>query len=261
MKKKITIASALLACCSAFAQIPTVDKALFLSVDVSNSIDSSEYALQKTGYVNAFASSAIQNLFTTGFSLAVKYSEWAILAPGTEVGWTIISTPLEAQAFSDALAATVRSSGIGLGTAMANGINYAGTDLAASLGVDFNLAQNGTAILDVSADGEDNEGGDVAAARDFALASGFDTINALAITNQVANLDVYMANNVQSTNGFTIQSNTFEDFEDAIFEKIFFEITGGEIPEPTTIGLLAVVGIGAFVAIRRRKSSTTAVAA
>jgi len=259
MKRKLITFACCLVVGNLGAQIPEVSKALFLSVDVSGSINASEYALQKTGYANAFANPTIKNLFTDpDFSLAVKYSEWSTNAPGSEVGWAILDSPGDSQSFSDALGLLSRSTGIGGNTNIAAGIDYAGDDLADAIGSDFTVESGGDKILDVSGDGRQNEPGDVSVSRDGALADGFTVVNGLAITTDVPTLDDYYEANVQSTNGFTVSAATFGDFEQAISEKIFFEITGGEIPEPTTIGLMGVAGIAAFVLVRRRKQTLSA---
>lgn len=254
-QKLITIA-----CClgvgSLGAQVPEVSNALFLSVDVSGSISNSEYVLQRAGYANAFADNTIKNLFDgTGLSLAVKYSEWASSAPGSnEVDWTIIDSPADSQAFSDVLAGLSRSNNIGFGTDLIDAFNYAGDDIAASLGTDFTVAADGEVILDVSGDGTGGSASAVSAARDGALADGFDVVNGIVIGSSTS-LQSYFEANVQSANGFTIAADSFQDFEAAILEKLFVEISGGEIPEPTTIGLMGMAGIAAFVLIRRRRQT------
>jgi len=48
-----------------------------LLVDVSGSVDASEYSLQKTGYVNAFKDAAVQDAIAgLDKGIAVTYAEW-----------------------------------------------------------------------------------------------------------------------------------------------------------------------------------------
>ena len=60
------------------AYATSVDLELALLVDVSGSVNSSEYALQRDGYKNAFLSNAVQNAILGGTykSIAVTYIEW-----------------------------------------------------------------------------------------------------------------------------------------------------------------------------------------
>ena len=71
---------------------------LVLLVDVSGSVDATEYGLQKTGYVNAFNSAAVQNaiLGSQLGKIAVTYVEWSgNNEQSQQVGWTLIDSVAE----------------------------------------------------------------------------------------------------------------------------------------------------------------------
>src|SRR5690606_35586957 len=85
---------------------------LALLTDVSGSVDSNEYQLQKMGYVNAFRNSNVLDaiLASEGGGIAVSYYEWSGTNQfATKVGWTLINSAATAAAFADALEATTRS--------------------------------------------------------------------------------------------------------------------------------------------------------
>ena len=98
---------------------------LVLLVDVSGSVDGNEYALQKTGYVNAFNNASLQALIAgQPGGIAVTYIEWSGAAEQSiEVGWTHITDAASSSAFATAIATATRNfSGL---TAPGSAINFA----------------------------------------------------------------------------------------------------------------------------------------
>jgi hypothetical protein len=102
---------------------------LMLLVDTSGSIDNTEYQLQKTGYVQAFQSAAVQNAILanpTG-SIAVTYIEWSGAAEqSVRVGWTLVDSAAAANAFAAAINATTRLFGGQTGIQAAMNSQYPG---------------------------------------------------------------------------------------------------------------------------------------
>ena len=237
------------------AQAATVvDVELSLLVDVSGSVNATEFALQRDGYVNAFNSGAIQNAIfdTTGGrvgKIAVNFVLWSGAAQqSVAVDWTLIEDVTSATAFATAV------SGVGQvfsgRTAPGSAINFA-TPLFASN--DFDGAFQ---VIDVSGDGPQNDGADTSDARDAALAAGIDRINGIAIGDDTL-LAWYQANIVGGTNGFALQAADFADFNDAVAKKIEAEITGtNPVPLPAAAWLL-ISGLGAIGAMgwRRRAAA------
>lgn len=103
----------------AFAQAaPTpVDMVLVLAVDVSDSVDGSEYILQKRGIQEALLSDDFRSLLEqcNDSGIAITYMEWSgnETQPGQSVqvvGWTHLRSTKDIQQFTDQVTAAPRSS-------------------------------------------------------------------------------------------------------------------------------------------------------
>jgi hypothetical protein len=222
----------------------TVGLDLSLLVDVSGSVDSTEFNLQKTGYVNAFSNAAVQNaiLNSVGGAIRVNLIYWSGSGEQQQaVGWTLIDSVASANAFAAAINGTSRPfSG---STAPGSAINFAVSH--------FTFDAGARQVIDVSGDGSENDGANTITARNNALAAGIDQINGLPILGSEANLQTWYAANIQGGAGsFTIPAASFGDFAVAIEDKLVREISG--VPEPSSVILLAtMLGMAAFT-VRRR---------
>ncbi|WEF22967.1 DUF1194 domain-containing protein [Paracoccus sp. S3-43] len=231
-----------------------VDVELQLLVDVSGSVDSSEFALQRDGYVNAFKTDAIQNaiLGTSNGRLgkiAAELIYWSSASQqAVAVGWSLLDSVSSINTFADAIAAAARpysggtdaDSAINFGYPRFNTNDYEGT----------------TQVIDVSGDGTSSATW-TAAARDAALAAGIDRINGLPIGGEKAVEDFYAKSVIGGTGSFLVAAATFGDFSNAVQKKLELEITGGNpapVPLPAAVWLLggALAGLGA---VRRRERS------
>jgi hypothetical protein len=154
-----------------------VDLELVLAVDISGSIDDDEAKLQREGYTRALAHPEIIQAIQSGMNgrIAITYVEWASdHHQQTVVEWTLVSDDASAKMLADVLAEAPLSSG--QSTSISGTIDY-----SAKL-----FADNGfkgiRSVIDISGDGDNNNGRPAEWARDQAVAAGI-TINGLPILN------------------------------------------------------------------------------
>lgn len=236
-----------------------VDVELQLLVDVSGSVDSNEFALQREGYVQAFQSQAIKDAITAPTDTNGNSREGQIAAQliywsgstqqNVAVNWTLIDSDTAADNFATAISNASRpfSGQTAPGSAIAFGDPL----------FDNNGFNGDSLVMDVSGDGTRNSGTDTSTERDNALAGGIDRINGLAIGGNQSVETFYQNEVVGGTDSFFVAANSFTDFQDAIDDKIVAEVSGrtpGEVPLPSTVLLLgaSLMGLGFF---SRRKTT------
>jgi hypothetical protein len=210
-----------------------VDVALVLAADVSRSIDSDEFHLQREGYARALTDPRVLRAIAGGphHAIAVAFVEWA--GPEEEktvVDWTIVRDEESA----GAIAVTIRSaprSFVGR-TAIGDAIDFARSRLASA------PSPAAKRVIDISGDGTSNSGRAVTAARDEAVAHNI-TINGLAIINEKLSAaysfhthppgglpNYYKDNVIGGSGAFLVQIVNFDSFADAITRKLVSEIAG-----------------------------------
>jgi hypothetical protein len=209
-----------------------VDVALVLAADVSRSITSDEFQLQRQGYAKGIANPDVVRAIQAGTNgaIALTFVEWA--GPDEQqvvVDWQIVRDPASAKAFTDALLAAPRAF-VGR-TSISAALDFAMARLKAS-GVKAERQ-----VIDVSGDGTNNAGRSLDDARKEALAAGV-TINGLAIINESANifgfsghtqppggLPTWYHDNVTGGPGsFLLTVEDFESFGEAMTKKLLNEI-------------------------------------
>jgi hypothetical protein len=225
-----------------------VDLELALLIDTSGSINNTEYALQMNGYRDAFNSAAVQNAIASGAlgSIAVSVVHWSGRNQQVFVkDWELV-TAANAGAFGDSLGASQISQSFFGNTAPGSAINYVMDPGGTNASFSNNGFEGSRWVIDVSGDGKRNSGANTADARDDALAAGVHQINGLPIGGD--SLKTWYINNIQGgTGSFTIAAANFENFAEAITQKLAREITGVPLP-----GTLALFLVGMFALQRRR---------
>ena len=216
-----------------------VDVALVLAADVSRSITSDEFQLQRQGYAKAITDPDVVHAIQGGATgaIALTFIEWA----GSDeqqvvVDWQIVHDPASAKAFTDALLAAPRAF-------------YGRTSISAAL--DFSIQRLKASgvkaerqVIDVSGDGTNNAGRPLEEARAAALAAGV-TINGLAIINETAGMYGGFSGHTQPPGGlpnwyhdnvtggpgsFLLTVEDFGSFGEAMTKKLLNEIAAMRPP-------------------------------
>lgn len=214
-----------------------VDLLLVLAADVSRSVDSEKFKLQREGYAAAIADRRVIEAITAGRNhrIAVLFLEWSGLGnQKVVIDWMPIDGPKAAQEFGDRLLESPRS--FADRTSISGGIDFAVAQIARA---PF-AAERQT--IDVSGDGTNNAGRNVSQARDEALALGI-AINGLVIlserpmpwnpehTNPPGGLANYYRTNVTGGPGsFVLEAKDFGSFGEAIIKKMIAEIADATLP-------------------------------
>ncbi len=205
-----------------------VDVELVIAVDVSNSMDPEEQALQREGYILGLTSREFLQALRNGNygRIAITYFEWAGLYDQKIVlPWRLIDGPESAEAVTNEIKnAPYRRAPR---TSIFGALQFA-KPLFDSSGYG-GLRR----IIDVSGDGSNNMGPPVTIMRDEVLAAGI-TINGLPIMlnraysgPSIANLDVYYEDCVIGGPGsFVIAIKEREQFKEATRTKLVQEIAG-----------------------------------
>jgi len=208
-----------------------VDLLLILAADVSRSIDAAKFQLQRDGYAAAISDPRVLDTIKSGHfgRIGLTFVEWSgIGAQHVLIDWTAISDGASAKDFGDRLLEAPRS--FADRTSISGAIEFAMDQFTHT---PFTATRR---IIDISGDGTNNAGRDVAMLRDEAVAKGI-TINGLVIlsdnpmswnpdhTNPPGGLANYYRNNVVGgPSAFVMVAENFNSFGQAIIKKMIAEV-------------------------------------
>jgi uncharacterized protein DUF1194 len=215
-----------------------VDLLLVLAADVSRSIDDTKFQLQRDGYAAAISDPRVLDTIRSGRNgrIGLTFVEWSgVGAQHAVIDWTAVGDAASAKQFGDQLIESPRS--FAGRTSISGGVEFAMARLASA---PFNCIRR---TIDVSGDGTNNDGRDVAELRDQAIAKGI-TINGLVIlsenpmpwnpehTNPPGGLENYYRNNVVGGPGaFVMVAQNFNSFGRAIIAKMIAEVSQAHEPK------------------------------
>src|SRR5258707_4252060 len=195
-----------------------VANAIVFAVDVSGSVNTERYELQRTGIAGIFADQRIEQFLTDG--LAVAIMEWSD-GHTVVVPWTILRTPDDAFALAQRISKTSRSPGFSTELSLAM--------LAAADLLDACPCEAATRIVDVSGDGPNNGPVSTPLARNEVVARGIRVNGLPIVTPSEPDLaQWYSANVIGGAGAFLEVANGFEDFARAMRRKFQLEIAGVE---------------------------------
>lgn len=204
-----------------FLTLPSVpalacDTALILTIDVSNSVDPAEWALQKDGLVDALRDPEVVGAMVDN-NAALMVIQWS----GEDkqeisIPWTRVENELDAALFTN-LAADMERAFVLSDTAPAEAIYF-------SLEQFEDVPDCLRKVIDISGDGTPNSGRDTATARNIAERSGV-TINAIAIESMGVAITNFYQRKVITRNGFVLTARRHLDYPRAIRQKIIRELS------------------------------------
>ncbi|MBI2718635.1 MAG: DUF1194 domain-containing protein [Rhizobiales bacterium] len=197
-----------------------LDLALVLAVDCSSSVDAADFRMQMDGIAAALRNPPLIDAIRTGTHrrIALTLVQWSTRDSQTiAIAWRVIAGRADVEAMARQAETAERQWRPG-GTGLAAAVAFSAA-LLASL-----PAVASRRVIDVSGDGEDNEGGNAARARDLAVGLGI-TINGLPIVNGSRQLEPYYRDQVIGGPGsFLMPAKDTRSFADAMTAKLLREV-------------------------------------
>ncbi len=193
--------------------------ALALALDISSSVNGREYAIQRDGLARAFRTPEVIEAILTpeGTGVAVAVYEWSgYNQQDVVVPWTLLRTEAAVRALADRIAAHRRPYS-DLTTALGKAVEYGAGLLARA-------PPCARQVLDVSGDGENNDGAGPSHYRAEGKLAGI-TINGLVITGAVPDPVAYYRDHViQGPGAFLALARHYHDYPAVIIGKLLREI-------------------------------------
>ena len=221
------------------ARAQDVDLLLVLASDVSRSVDTRKFELQRQGYAAALSNRRVVEAIQSGphGKIAICFVEWSgATSVKLVIDWTIVGDAASARKIGDQMIELPRS--FADRTSISAGLEFAFAQLERS---PYKAARR---TIDVSGDGTNNSGRDIASVRDEVTGKGV-TVNGLVIlsdsplpwnpehTNPPGGLGEYYRRNVIGGPGaFVMVAENHDSFGQAIVKKMIAEIAWNPPPRP-----------------------------
>ncbi len=215
-----TLGALALACLGAGPVAAECRLALALALDVSASVDAAEYRLQTDGLAAALRAPEVRRaFFASDLPVALAVFEWSgRYNQQVTLDWRVIRAPADLTAAADRIAQARRSQ-----TEFPTAIGYA-------LGFGAGLLRRAPACLsrtlDISGDGENNEGFPPSAAYAAFPFAGV-TVNGLVVedSDSAPLIEFYRDHVLHGPGAFLEVARGFRDFERAMRRKLERELT------------------------------------
>lgn len=222
------------------AQAQPVDLLLCMAADVSESVTTDEYDLQKQGHASAIEDPSVVQIIRSGRHgrIAVMYVEWADQQQQfSGVDWHVVADQASARQVAEKIRQAPPPPWIHKkvrNTSTSEVVQYCMRRFEAA------PATSARKVIDISSDGTNNVGARIDAVRDFAVSQGV-VINALAIEDSVSpfpdgthtrpegGLVNYFRTNVVGGHGAFVQAaRGYASFGEMIRRKFILELASAE---------------------------------
>ena len=199
------------------APVVACDLALALAIDVSGSVDREEYRLQMDGLAAALNDPLISEALVRADAQLMLVQWTGADRQVVTIPWTPVTGFDVLQRFAEKVRNDPRS-WRHYSTAIGDALEY-------TLQQFEPVSHCGRRLIDLSGDGESNEGAPPLAVQDQLRAHGI-TVNAIAIEASVPDLMAYFFENVIVGEGaFVVSAATFEEYPEKIRKKLLREVT------------------------------------
>lgn len=191
--------------------------ALVLAVDVSGSVDTREYEIQRSGLAEALRDGIVIEALT-GQEAMVTLIQWTGSSRQRQtLPWTQMLSDGDVLAFAEAVEGDARI--------WRNYSTAIGEALVAAERALATVPQCRRKVIDVSGDGASNEGVEPHARKPWLSDAGI-TVNALAIETDQTDLTAWFFENlIHGEGAFVITAEGFEDYPEKIKRKLQRETT------------------------------------
>lgn len=193
------------------------DLALALAVDVSGSVDPTEFDIQMQGLANGLRDSIVSEALVRAEASVLLVQWTGTSRQEVTLPWTRIRNFQDVEALAEAVETAPRR-WRNFSTAIGDALEFVLKEFA-------NAPDCKRRVLDVSGDGPSNEGIEPRAMHAGLAAAGI-TVNALAIEENEEDLTAYYYENlIRGEGAFVVTANSFEDYPDRIRKKLIRETT------------------------------------